>query len=738
MGFRPFVYRLATRYGLGGLVRNDAGGVIIEVEGEAPALEAFERELRQSGPRPAEILQVSSESPQSAGPLGKFRIEESLLSSESAPLVSPDLATCEACLRETLSGGDRRLGYAFTSCAECGPRFTMARSVPYDRERTSMGDFPFCPACRSEYQDPQDRRHHAEGSACPDCGPRLRLEGRDVEARDPIREAARRLASGGIVAVKGLGGFHLVCLADSEKAVAGLRTRKGRDEKPFAVMVPDLAAARRLCRISAEEETLLASRERPIVLLRRLPDGAVAGAVAPGNPLLGVMLPYTPLHHLLLREVGGTPLVVTSGNSSDLPIAQENDEALRSLGTIADLFLLHDREIQSRADDSVVRLVERETLVFRRSRGYAPAPLPLPLKLGKRTLALGGALKATFALGRGSEAILSHHLGELGAYATYQAYVQSIAHYENLFRFSPEALVHDLHPDYPSTGYALERARREGLEVFRVQHHHAHMASCMAENGLEGPVIGVTFDGTGYGTDGAIWGGEFLTGDYRAFRRAAHLDDVPMPGGEAAIREPWRMAAAYLFHAGMDLEPLRGRIEERNLDVVRQLLTRRVNAPRTSSCGRLFDGISSLLALRDRVSYEGQAAFELEWLARESSAAGCYPVELTGAGEIRVAPLISALMADLRRGIPRPDIARRFHSTVVDIIRKTCGRLREETGLDRVVLSGGVFMNELLLAEAPAALRREGFRVYRHRLVPPNDGGLSLGQLAVVAAGGGR
>jgi hydrogenase maturation protein HypF len=736
VGFRPFAYRLALRHGLGGLVRNDSAGVSIEVEGDGAALDAFERDLCASAPPSARILELVSEA---IPPLAEssFRIEKSVPCSRPDPEVSPDLATCPDCLDETLGLRGRRRGYAFTSCSHCGPRFTMQGSVPYDRERTSMAEFAFCARCRAEYDDPDDRRHHAEGTACPICGPRLCLlsgDGEEIETNVPIREAASRLRLGQIVAVKGVGGFHLACLAGHEEALLTLRVRKGRDEKPFAVMARDLGGARRLCELSAAEETLLSSAARPIVLLRRRADAPVAAAVAPGNPLLGVMLPYTPLHHLILRELDGAPIVLTSGNRSDLPIAVENADALRTLGRIADAFLVHDRSIRSRSDDSVARVLAGETLVLRRSRGYSPAPIALPFEVPRKILALGGALKSTIALGRRKEAILSHHLGDLEAYEAYRAYRASIEHYERLFQFRPDVLVHDLHPDYPSTAYARERAAKDGLERLAVQHHHAHVASCMAENGLEGSVIGVAFDGSGYGSDGAIWGGEFLVGDYRSVRRAGHFEYVPMPGGEAAIREPWRMAAAYL---GDDLSPLRARIPQRSLDVVRQLLERNVNTPRTSSSGRLFDGVASLLGIRDRVSYEGQAAIELEWLARTSDAGGTYPLEITG-GRIQTTPILSGVLGELRRGVRAADIARRFHRTIAEAIRAMCVALRDEAGLDRVALSGGVFQNELLLEDALAVLEREGFRVYRHRLVPPNDGGLALGQLAVAAAGGGR
>ena len=742
VGFRPFVYRLAVRHGLGGFIRNETGGVAIEIEGDERSLDGFVRDLRQTAPQNARIGNLTCEFRAPQGDQ-RFTIESSKAHSASDPSFSPDLTTCPDCLRELLDPGDRRYRYAFTNCTNCGPRFTVVDGAPYDRERTSMAAFPLCGPCRAEYEDPLDRRYHAEATACPDCGPRLRLlspAGKEVEALDPLAEACLRLRQGNIVAVKGLGGFHLACLAEEEKVVGRLRGRKERDEKPFAVMVADLAAARRLCEMSPAEEKLLLAPERPIVLAKRRKGASIAEGVAPGNPSLGLMLPYTPLHHLLLTEVGKRPLVLTSGNLSDEPIAYEDEDALRRLGTIADFVLTHDRAIRTRCDDSVARIAGGETLFLRRSRGYAPAPVRLPVRCAEPTLALGGALKATFALGRGEEALLSHHLGDLDHYEAFRAYGASIEKLEKLFHFSPRLIVHDLHPDYPSTRYALERAEQDGIRHIAVQHHHAHLAACMADNGLTGSVIGVTFDGTGFGTDGAIWGGEFLVGDYRGFRRAAHFETVPMPGGEQAIREPWRMGAAYLARAGEGTGLLEGRIPERSLDLVGRLMERDVNAPRTSSCGRLFDGVSSILGLRDRVSYEGQAAMELEWLARESAAKGFYPVGFARHGEswaLEVSPLIAALAADLRKGALKEDIARRFHSTVVEMIRQACVRLRDESGLDRVALSGGVFMNEILSREVPAALEGEGFRVYGHHQVPPNDGGICLGQLAVAAAGGG-
>lgn len=730
VGFRPFAYRLAVRLGLSGRVWNEPGGVGIEVEGDQASLDAFLEELRRSPPPGARIRRLSSE-PRPPRATSGFAIEPSSSAAGAAPSISPDLPTCSACLREVLDPADRRAGYAFAACASCGPRFTVIDAAPYDRERTSMAAFPLCLPCRAEYEDPADRRFHAESTACPDCGPRLFLSPRG--GADPLAEAARLLREGSILAVKGLGGFHLACDAGHEKAVQELRRRKGRDEKPFALLVTDLAAARRICDLTAAEEELLGSAARPIVLARRRADAKVAPAVAPGNPRLGLLLPYTPLHHLLARA---GPLVLTSGNFSEEPIAYD-EAALESIGTIADFFLTHDRAIRSRCDDSVAKVVDGQPLVLRRSRGYAPGPLRLPLPCPKPTLALGGALKSVFALGRGDEAILSHHLGDLENYEGYRAYSASIEHYERLFRFSPELLVHDLHPDYPSTRYALDRG---GIPRLGVQHHHAHMAGCMAENGLAGPVIGVTFDGTGCGTDGAVWGGEFLVGDYRAFRRAGRFEYVPLPGGEQAIREPWRMAAAYLLRAGLGLGLLEGRVPARSLEIVRLQVERGLNAPLTSSCGRLFDGVAALLGLRDRVSYEAQAAMELEWLAETSAARGHYPVELAREGEtwtVGVCSIVAGVAEDIGRRSAKADVARRFHSTLVEAIRRVCARVREEWGLDRVVLSGGVFANGILLSEASAALAADGFRAYRHRFLPPNDGGLCLGQLAVAAALGG-
>ncbi len=740
VGFRPFVYDLATRLGLHGFVRNRTGDVLIELEGESQSLDRFLAELTT---RPPPLARIEGVRWAPGSPRGdpRFRIEPSEADRAGPIFIAPDIATCDDCLRELLDPGDRRYRYPFLNCTNCGPRLTIIRGAPYDRERTTMADFAMCPACRSEYEDPGDRRYHAQPIACPSCGPRLLAldgHGRAIEADDPLVVAVSALRDGRIVALKSLGGYHLACLAGDGRAVEELRRRKHRDEKPLAVMVRDLRAAVDLCDVTADERELLTSPRRPIVLLRRRPGDGLADGVAPRNPFLGVMLPYTPLHRLLMDDLGGTPLVMTSGNRSDEPIAYDDADASERLSGIADLFLTNDRPIHLRCDDSVTRVVAGAELPLRRSRGDAPMPLPLPVPFHRPTLALGGQLKVTFALGRGRHAFLSHHLGDLDHYEAYRAYVEAIGHYEQLFAHRPELIVHDLHPDYASTRHA---SRFDGaIPRLAVQHHHAHIASCMADNGLDEPVIGVAFDGTGFGTDGAIWGGEFLTGDYRGFRRAAHLRYVGMPGGERAIREPWRMATSYLIDAGQSDELLRDRVPATALATVRRMIERTLNAPPTSSMGRLFDGVAALAGVRDRVSYEGQAAIELEGTASGSDADGVYPFEIDEPAEensplqIDTRPLICGVVAGVRRGDDAATIGRRFHSTAVEVVARVCSKLRDRTGLSAVALSGGVFSNALLTGEVVDRLDRDGFRVYRHRRVPPGDGGLSLGQLAIAAA----
>ena len=602
VGFRPFIFGLASRLGLRGFVRNQTDGVVIEVEGELGALDQFLAELTEKPPPRACIDHVLCVAQAPRGE-ATFRIETSADISTGVVFIQPDIATCENCRAELFDQANRRYRYPFLNCCDCGPRLTIIQGTPYDRARTTMAGFPMCPLCRAEYDDPGNRRFHAQPIACPACGPRLQVldaRGQPIAVADPLAFAVEALRNGSIVAVKGLGGYHLACVAHASRAVGELRRRKQRDEKPFALMVADVGAARELGNVSEAEDRLLLSLERPIVLLRRRPEAHVAEETAPRNPHLGVMLPYTPLHHLLLHDLDGTPLVMTSGNRCDEPIAYEDADAIARLTGIADFFLTHNRPIHLRCDDSVARIAAGARMPLRRSRGYAPQPIRLPVALAVPTLALGGQLKATFALGRDKHAFLSHHLGDLDHYEAYRAYVQAIDQYQRLWEIEPELLVHDLHPDYASTRYAhLTRCK-----LLAVQHHHAHLASCMTEHGLGGPVLGVIFDGTGWGTDGTIWGGEFLAGDYRTFNRAAHFRCVPMPGGDQAIREPWRMAAAYLRDAGISANP--GPKRDRGcpfpfayasgseMRIVEQMLERGVNTPLTSSAGRLFDAVASL------------------------------------------------------------------------------------------------------------------------------------------------
>jgi hydrogenase maturation protein HypF len=739
VGFRPFVYRLAQRYRLAGSVHNCAGSVRIDIEGPPKNLDQFLHDLTTDVPPLARIDEFTWQ-PATVQGSRSFQIESSTSVAEGPIRIVPDLAPCNECLRELFDPTDRRFRYPFLNCTHCGPRLTIITGAPYDRCRTTLAEFPLCPDCDREYHDPTNRRFHAQPIACPACGPRLILgdaEGRVLTDADPLTAFAAAIRVGKIGALKGVGGYHLVCDARSESTVVELRRRKQREEKPLAVMVADLAQAESLAAVTPLERELLVSPRRPIVLLRRRLPSPLAPSMAPGNPYVGLMLPPSPLHELLAEAVGRIPLVMTSGNRSDEPIATDDAEARQRLDKIADLFLMHNRPIHVRCDDSVTRVIDNIELPIRRSRGQAPNTLALPRPCPMPILALGGQLKAVFALGRDQQAILSHHLGDLDHMPAWLAYQRDLQLYEELFDFRPRWLVHDRHPDYATTRYALDRASQEGVERLAVQHHHAHLASCLADNGLDETVIGVTFDGTGFGTDGAIWGGEFLVGDYRDFDRAAHLRYVPMPGGEQAIREPWRMALAHLRDAEVDLPSWEARLTPRARRIIEQMLARRLQCPMTSSVGRLFDAVASLVGLADRVSYEGHAAMKLEWLATDAQDTRTYPFELHQRGgtlEIDTRPLIAAVARDVQQSVDSARIAWRFHQSVVRMIVEVCRRLREVTGRNAVVLSGGVFLNAWLTQRSVAELRAAGFRVYRHRQVPPGDGGLCLGQLAIAAA----
>jgi hydrogenase maturation protein HypF len=691
VGFRPFVFGLAQRSGLAGFVLNDGHGVLIEAEGPAAALDAFTRALREQAPALARVDSVRAELLSPRGGTA-FTIEASVATGRTA-LIPADVATCDDCLRELFDPLDRRYRYPFVNCTQCGPRFTIVRSVPYDRPNTTMAGFPLCADCRREYEDPADRRFHAEPVCCSVCGPQLSL---------PLEQAVELLQSGAIVAVKGLGGWHLACDAANEDAVAALRARKHREDKPFALMTtqPEL-----LAHVAADEAALLESRRRPIVLVRRRDDAPVAPSVAPGSPWLGVMLPYTPLHHLLLADAG-TALVMTSGNRSDEPIAYEDDEARERLEGIAEAFLGHNRPIHRRCEDSLVRAA----FPIRRSRGFAPDAVALPIEIGEPVLAVGAELKSTFCVARGRDAFLSPHLGDLDTDLAYRAFGADVELYLAMLGVRAEVIAHDLHPEYLSTKWAFE----QDAELVGVQHHHAHAAACLAEHGETGPALALVFDGTGLGTDGTLWGGELLRCDLAAFERVSHLAPVPLPGGEAAIREPWRMAAMYLELAGRP-------VPFERWPAVRESL--HVNAPLSSGMGRLFDAASALLGVRETVTFEGQAALELEQLAADTEAEP-YAWRFGEGTE-----LIAALHDDLAAGRPRTEIAAAFHETIAASAAAACA----ETGEPRtVVLSGGSFQNLRLLDATRRELEALGFRVLGHRIVPPNDGGISYGQ-AVVA-----
>ncbi len=714
VGFRPHAYRLALELALGGFVLNDERGVVVEVEGAAGAVEAFRARLAGEAP-PLAVIERVEWTPVAAAGEARFAIVASTRGSEAATPVAADAATCEACLAEVFDPADRRHRYPFANCTDCGPRFTIVQGVPYDRPRTTMAGFAMCDACRAEYEDPLNRRYHAQPNACPVCGPRARVVG--VEADDAVAWAARALSGGAIVAVKGLGGYHLACRADDEAACSALRARKHREDKPFAVMVRDVAAARALVALS--DAAPLQARSRPIVVARRRADAAVAAAVAPRSADLGVMLPYTPLHHLLLADAG-CPLVMTSGNVSDEPIAYRDEDALERLGAIADHFLVHDRPIQTRVDDSVVR----GAITIRRSRGIVPSALPIiaapPL------LAVGAEQKSTFCVAKGSRAWLGHHIGDLENYETLQSFLEGIAHFETLFEVRPQVVAHDLHPEYLSTKHAVEL---EGVALVGVQHHHAHLAAVLAEHGETGPAVGAIYDGTGFGTDGTVWGGELLVGDLRSFSRAGHLWPVRLPGGAAAVREPWRMALAWLAEAGAQPPPALVDAAGGRWDAVASVARDAALSPQTTSMGRLFDAAAAICGLRTHCTYEGQAAVELEATA-DGVAAEPYPLPVDDRLVLDARPAIAALAHDARAGAPVGEMAARFHAAVAAATAEAI--LRTQVAV--AVLSGGVFQNRTLLAAVRGRLTDAGLRVLVGERVPPNDGGIAYGQAAVAAA----
>ncbi|MBA3725492.1 MAG: carbamoyltransferase HypF [Armatimonadetes bacterium] len=736
VGFRPFVRRLATRHRLSGWVVNRAGEVEIEVEGHPSAVALFEKHLRNDAPPLALISRLDIQDRDTVGE-SVFNILPSVRGELRGLPVPPDMATCEACVKELFDPKDRRYRYPFINCTDCGPRFTIVREFPYDRDKTSMASFQMCAECRNEYENPDNRRYHAQPNACPVCGPQaaLRHEGAVIAVRDDaMKLAAAALSDGSIVAIKGLGGYHLACDAGNEEAVARLRVRKAREEKPFAVMARDLSVISAICSVSAMERAALLGSGRPIVLLQRAKD-RLALSVAPTNRFLGVMLPYTPLHHLLLADFEGRALVMTSGNIGEHPIAYEDEHAIQSLRKIADLVLTHDRPIETRCDDSIVRVTGGRTSIIRRSRGFVPHSIPLPFELAEPILGCGAHLKNVFCLCEGNEAFLSHHIGDLETLESRRSYVEGIDHFKQLLRVEPACLAHDMHPDYPSTQYALEQA---GVETIAVQHHHAHIASVVAEHDLKGPVLGVAFDGTGYGTDGTIWGGEFLLADLCGFKRVAHLELLVLPGGEQAIREPWRIAAWCLSEVygdsfqNMDLPLIRG-MDSSRWRTLKAMARRGFQTPRTSSVGRLFDAVSSIVTGRTTVRYEGQAAIELEMLA-DPCESGHYRFDLRDESKLSWGPMIRRVVEDLLGGVPAAAVAARFHSGLSVAIMEVCERIRRDGGPSQVALSGGVFQNALLLKRATELLRDRGYCVWFNERVPANDGGIAYGQVAVAGA----
>ncbi len=783
VGFRPFIYGLAKHFGLPGWVRNTSAGVDIEIDGPLSSLHAFVSAIENEAPPLAHIdnLQVEYCAP---GGFSSFEITHSQPVPDAFQPISPDMSICEDCLRELFDPADRRYLYPFINCTNCGPRYTIIQDIPYDRPKTTMSAFPLCPTCTAEYQNPLDRRFHAQPVACPDCGPKVWLEGPSdllsaagpflqpanpnvVQSAAAIFTAQRLLVQGKIIAIKGLGGFHLACDAQNRQAVAELRQRKLRVDKPFALMAPDLETIQKHCALNQAESQLLNSHQRPIVLLERLPGSPIAAQAAPGQSTLGIMLPYTPLHYLLFSQNPADPaqtpppvLVMTSGNLSEEPIAIDNDEARQRLSHLADAFLMHDRPIRTRCDDSVVRIFQIskkqsilptiQTMPIRRSRGYAPFPIHLPYPVPPM-IAVGAELKNAFCVTREQYAFMSQHIGDMENFETLRSFEDGIQHVERLFRIHPQAIAHDLHPNYLATRYALERAKQAGIPAIGVQHHHAHIAACMAEHELprDKQVIGVSFDGTGYGEDGAIWGGEFLIANYREYQRPYHLEYIPLPGADKAIREPWRMALAWLAQAGIawteDLAPVQYALQNlpaasQPLETLSSQIRNRINAPLTSSVGRLFDAVAALVGIRQSVNYEAQAAIELENQCdpqeQNHYPAGSIFENHTGnnlSQPISPDNLIQAIVDDLRKGTSVSTIAARFHNSLAQIVTQVCCMLRDQYGINDVALSGGVWQNTTLLQKTVIALQAEKFMLYLHQQVPTNDGGIALGQ-AIIAA----
>lgn len=729
VGFRPFVYNLSSRLELAGYVLNDSDGVEIDLEGNNNSVDRFLSEIRTAAPPLAVIKDIAVEelSPEGAT---SFEIRTSKAVEDRSVLISPDYATCPDCLREMSDPKDRRHCYPFINCTNCGPRYTIIMDVPYDRTRTTMASFEMCAQCRSEYEDPSDRRFHAEPTCCPACGPQVRLTdaaGKDLDCEDPIDRCRQLLASGSIVAIKGLGGFHLACDASNDEAVGTLRQRKAREEKPLAVMVAGLERAQAVADPTAQEKEMLSAKERSILLAAKKQNHGLSKSVAAKSSTFGIMLPYTPLHHLLMQGPYSA-LVMTSGNITDEPIAHRNEDALERLSGIVDFFLLHDRDIHIRTDDSVVRVTAGSARFLRRSRGYAPFPVDLPFDTaGKEVLAVGGELKNTVCLTRNGSAFISHHIGDLKNAPAYGAFLQAVEHLADILQVTPHTAACDMHPGYSSTKYALNC----GLPVVQVQHHHAHIASVLAEHGLTDRVQGVSFDGLGWGDDGQIWGGEFLVCDLDSYRRAGHIEYLPLPGGDATTKKPYRMAYVYLGDAARDLTPML----DTEISVVDRMITQKLNTPYTSSAGRLFDAAASALGICHENTYEGQAPMELEAACTEGEE-GSYEAGIENADGkfiVRTTDVIKSMTEDFQSGTPAGVCAARFHNSVARFIYETCRAVRDAEGISTAALSGGVFANAYLLERTIKILRGDGFDVLTNSIVPTGDGGVSLGQAAVAA-----
>lgn len=747
VGFRPYIYNLAQKYHLTGWVQNTSAGVDIEIEGkEESQIKDFLSELSTNPPPLSRVDGIKIFDHQIIG-FTQFEIKKSEATKLDFQPISPDIATCKDCLHEFSDPDDRRYRYPFINCTNCGPRFTIIADMPYDRPKTTMFAFPMCAECQEEYLNPANRRFHAQPVACPKCGPQIWLEqpGDEVNnstaqliyhRENAIQEARRLISVGKIIAIKGLGGFHLACNAKDRNAVTVLRQRKMRVDKPFAVMMPDIETIKKYCHISESEQVLLESPAHPILLLRKKSSLQIANEVAPQQSTIGVMLPYTPLHYLLAEQSAGFTdiLVMTSGNISNEPICIENNEAKKRLSHIADAFLLHNREIQIHTDDSVLQLFKEKIYPIRRSRGYSPFPLQLPWEVPP-VLAVGTELKNTFCLTQKKYAFMSQHIGDLENYETLESFEKSIEHFEHIFRVKPEALACDLHPNYLATRYALERGNRDNIPVISVQHHHAHIASIMAENKLGGDtkVIGVIFDGTGFGNDESIWGGEFLLADYVGFSRVAHLKKFPLPGGDTSTRRPSRIALALLHTLEMDwYENLlcTKDLSEKEKTALKQQLEKGINCPDTSSAGRLFDAVSSLLGVRQRVNYEAQAAIELESIV-DPQETGQYDIESTE-GEIDIKPLILSIVSDINKNKPVGEISGKFHNSIAHMVANKCQQLMREYQVLDVALSGGVWQNITLLEKTLRLLSKTKCNVYIHQHVPTNDGGIALGQAAIA------